>query len=601
MRELWSKIQRAFRRRQDLANELQEEMDAHLQFLIDENLSQGMKPDEACTAARREFGNMPFVRERSYRSWQFAQLESFIQDFHYAIRGFAGAPAFSLIVILTLAVGIGANTAIFSAIYAVILKPLPYPAGERLVWLGESNAKASGISVTWLNFQHWQAENHSFEAMAGFQNIDLTLTGRGRAVLTHGGLVTSQFFRLTGSHPMMGRLITATDDQVQSPATIVVTSNFWTRRLSADPQIIGKTITLNGSAFEVIGVLGRDPGFFIRPVDFYLPLRPTVAQSAKRDAHGSMRVLALLKPEVTLEQARSDLDTILKRLAASDPGAEDDHRAYAELLTDERTGGVRPVFAMLMGAVGLVLLLACANIASLLLIRTTTRAREMAIRTAIGAGRNRLARQLATENLLIAALGGAAGVLLARFGLRFLLELGPGNIPRLSEANLNLPVLLFAAALTIAVGLVCAVVPIFGSFNISLSILLKESSSGSGSNRFGHAVRGGLVVAEIAIAVVLLFTSGILLRSLWIAQTAKPGFDSDRLLALELQLPSGRYKSDAAILDFYNRLETQLRAKPGVQSVGEVNCPPAGGDCGDWWYSVLGSPLLPAIMCLSRY
>ena len=187
-------------------NELQQEMDAHLQFLIDENLERGMPPEEARAAARRHFGNATTVRERSYQSWQFPTFESLLQDLRYAARGIWRARVFSLIVILTLAVGIGANTAIFSAVYAVLLKPLPFPSGERLVWLGESSAKASGISVTWINFEHWRMENHSFESMAGFQKADLTLTGRGQAVLTHAGVVTNEFFRLTGSRPIMGRL-----------------------------------------------------------------------------------------------------------------------------------------------------------------------------------------------------------------------------------------------------------------------------------------------------------------------------------------------------------------------------------------------------------
>ncbi|MBS1802844.1 MAG: ABC transporter permease [Acidobacteria bacterium] len=590
MQAWWSKVQNIFGRRRTLASELDEEMESHLQFLIEENLEMGMAPDEAQTAARREFGNANSVRERTVESWQFPSLESLVQDLHYALRGVFRTPAFSLVVILTLAVGIGANTAIFSTVYAVLLKPLPYPYGERLIWLGESNAKATGISVTWLNFQHWRTENRSFDAMAGFQNADLTLTGHGQAVLTHAALVTSEFFQLTGSHPTLGRLFLEADDSVQSPATVVVSDTFWSRFLSSDPQVIGKSITLNGSAYEVVGVLARDPGFFPRPVDYYLPLRPSAAQAAKRDAHGSLRLLGLLKPGVTLAQARSDLNTILARLAKADPGPEDDHRVYAQFLASELTDGLNNVFAMLMGSVGLVLFLACANIASLLLIRMTTRAREMAVRTAIGAGRGRLARQLVTETLLITAIGGSAGVLLARAGLKLLTNLAPSGIPRLSEASLNLPVMIFAGILTLAVGLICALAPIFSSGRINMSILLKEGGTGSGSNRIGHVIRGSLVVAEIAMAVVLLFTSGILLRSLWLAETVNPGFDSGHLLALELQLPSGRYETDPAILAFYNRLEDQLRTKPGVESVGIVNCPPAAGDCGDWWYSIAEKP-----------
>jgi predicted permease len=590
MRQWWSKMARALGRRRNLADELQQEMDAHLQFLIDENLERGMPPEEARAAAGRHFGNATIVRERSYQSWQFPTLESLLQDLRYAARGIWRARVFSLIVILTLAVGIGANTAIFSAVYAVLLKVLPFPSGERLVWLGESSAKTSGISVTWINFEHWRMENRSFESMAAFQKADLTLTGRGQAVLTHAGVVTNEFFRLIGSRPIMGRLLTASDDEPQSAATVVVTRAFWAETLSADPQIIGKTVTLNGTAHIVIGVLARDPGFFLPPVDYYLPFHPSVAQASKRDAHEWMRVLGLLKPGVTLSQARSDLDTIMQRLAQADPGPESDHRAFAQFLAEHRTSDLRHVFVLLMTSVCLVLVLACANIGGLLLIRMTTRAREMAIRTAIGAARGRLARQLLTETVLITLVGGAFGIVLAGFTLRAIEMLGPRDIPRLSEASLDLPVLIFAAALTLAVALVCSLVPLVNSDKVNLTILLKESSTGSGASRIGHTLRGALVIAEIAVAVILLFVSGILLRSLWAAETLNPGFEPRHLLALELQLPPLPYKSDGAILGFYGRLEAALRAQPGVESVGAVNCPPAAGDCRDWWYSVVERP-----------
>jgi putative ABC transport system permease protein len=243
-----------------------------------------------------------------------------------------------------------------------------------------------------------------------------------------------------------------------------------------------------------------------------------------------------------------------------------------------------------MASVCLILIMACANVGGLLLIRMTARAREMAIRTAIGAVRRRLARQLLTETLLITLLGGAFGIVLAGFGLRAMQMLGPPDIPRLLEASLNLPVLIFAAALTLAVALVCSLVPLVSSEKVNLTILLKESSTGSGTSRIGHALRGALIIAEIAVAVILLFTSGILLRSLWAAENLNPGFEPSHLLALELQLPPLPYKSDEAILDFYGRLQAALAAQPSVESVGAVNCPPAAGDCRDWWYSVVEKP-----------
>jgi len=592
MHPWWSKVARALTGRRSLSRDLEQEMEAHLQYAIDDNLERGMSSEEARAAARREFGNLTRVRERSYQSWQFPAFESLVQDIRYAARGIWKARAFSLIVILTLAVGIGANTAIFSAVYAVLLKPLPFPSGERLVWLGESSAKATGISVTWLNFDHWRKENRSFASMAGFQKMDYTLTGHGQAVLTRAGVVTSEFLSLTGSRPIMGRLFTASDDEPQSAATVIITNGFWTKTLSADPDIVGKTITLNGTSYTVIGVLARDPRFFLQPIDYYLPMRPSAAQASKRDEHGGMHVLALLKPGATLSQARSDVDTIMQRLAQAGPGPEDDHRVFAEFLTEQRTGDLKHVFVLLMSSVCLVLILACANIGGLLLIRMTTRAREMAIRTAIGAGRSRLARLLVTETLLISLVGGGLGILMAGFGLRAIEMLGPPDIPRLSEASLNIPVLTFAASLTLAVALVCSLVPVLSSSKVNLIILLKESSTGAGASRIGHMLRGGLVIAEIAVAVILLFTSGILLRSLWAAEAVNPGYEPGHVLALELQLPPLPYKNEGTILDFYRRLEAALRAQPGVESVGAVNCPPAAGDCNDWWYSVVERPTL---------
>ena len=591
MREAWSKIRRFFTSRRGLSNELNEEMESHLQFLVERNMDRGMPPEEARFAAHREFGNQSTVRERAYTAWQFPSLETLFQDIRYGVRGILRAPTFAFIVILTLAIGVGANTAIFSVVYAVLLEPLPFPDGQRLIWLGEDVSKAEGgISVTWLNFEHWKNENHSFESMAGFQTADHTMTGRGQALLTHAGVVTSEFFALTGSRAVLGRLFTASDDSPKAAAVVVVNQAFWAGSLGGDPQIVGKTLRLDGVSYEVIGVLPRDPRFFLRPPDYYLPFRPTPVQSIRRDAHGSMRVLALLKPGATLTQARMDLDSIMERLAHTDRGPEDNHRAYLEYLIEERTGDVSHALKLLMGAVGLVLLLSCANVGGLLLMRVTTRAREMAIRSALGAARARLARQLVTETLLLACAGGIFGLALAALGLRVMVALGPRDIPRLTEARLDMPVLLFAAAITVAVGLLCALLPVFSSGRVNLSIVLKESSAGSGSGRFGQVMRNGLVIAEVAAAVVLLFTSGLLLRSLYAAETTSPGFDPNQVLALELQLPPSQYTADASVLDFYDRLESALRAQPGVRSVGAVMCPPGAGDCNDWWYSIQEKP-----------
>jgi putative ABC transport system permease protein len=592
MREWWSKICGALHLRSGLDSELSDEMQAHLDMMAAENVERGMSPDEARAAARRQFGNLTRTEEKAREAWQFPRLETILQDIRYGLRGIRRSPSFSLVVILTLALGIGANTAIFSVVYSVLLRPLPYPNGERLVWLGESTAQAHGISITWINFQHWRGENDSFENMAGFANEDLTLTGRGDAVLTHAGLVTSSFFQITGTKPLLGRLFTDGDDTPGAAPTVVVTADFWQRKLGGDSKVVGESLELDGKSYEVVGVLKPGLKFFWSPIDFYLPIGRSAGAHLKRSEHGSMRALGLLKPGATLTQARVNLDAIMQRLALSDPGPEDDHRAFAIYLTEATVGNVRPVLLILMSAVGLVLIIACTNVAGLLLVRSTARTREIAVRVAIGAGRARLARQLFTENLVVAGIGGALGLLLASWCLRSLVLIGPRDIPRLSEAALDLPVLVFATAITIVVGLLAGVAPVFSAGRVDLTVALKEGSPTAGAGKRSQAFRNTLVITEIAITLILAFASGLLIRSLIVAQTSSPGFDAQHLLSIELQLPESRYKSGENVRQYYGQLAQSLRAEPGVEDVGLVMCPPGGGDCGDYWYSIVEKPPL---------
>jgi predicted permease len=590
MREWWSKIRRGLHLRSGLDSDLSEEMQAHLELMTAENIERGMPEGEARAAARRAFGNLTRTQENARQAWQFPRFETVLQDIRYGLRGIRRSPSFSIVVILTLALGIGANTAIFSVVYSVLLRPLPYPHGERLVWLGESTGKAAGISVTWINFEHWRHDSDAFENMGAFAGEDLTLTGRGDAVLTHEFLVTSGFFQLTGASPALGRLFTDSDDTPGAAPTVVVTADCWQRRLGGDPNVVGESVVLDGTSYQIIGVLRPRFQFMTWPVDFYLPIGRNAGAHLKRSDHGSMRALGLLKPETTLTQGRASLDAIMQRLALSDPGPEDDHRAYAAYFTEVMGNGVRTTLLVLMGAVGLVLIIACANVASLLLVRSTARAREIAIRVAIGAGRARLVRQLLTENIVIAAIGGAVGLLFAGWCLRTLILIGPNDIPRLSEATLDIPVLLFAAVISVSVGLLAGLAPVLNAGKIDLTIALKEGSPTAGTGRRGQAFRSALVIAEIAITLMLAFASGILLRSLIAAQHADAGFDPKNLLAIELQLPESRYKSDDSIREYYRQLSQNLRAEPGIQDVGLVNCPPGGGDCGDYWYSILEKP-----------
>jgi putative ABC transport system permease protein len=587
MGEWWSKISRALHFRGGLESDLSDEMEAHLDMMATENMERGMTPNEARAAARRHFGNLTRTQENAREAWQFPRLETILQDIRYGLRGIRKAPSFSAVVILTLALGIGANTAIFSVVYSVLLRPLAYPHGERLVWLGEATAKAEGISITWINFEHWRHDSDSFENMGAFNGTDLTLTGRGDAVLTHDWLVTSSFFQLTGAKPAMGRFFSESDDKTGAAPTVVATADCWQRRLGGDPNIVGESVLLDGTSYQIIGILNPRFQFQTRSADFYLPLGRAASASLKRSSHGSMRALGLLKPGVTLTQARTNLDAIMQRLALSDPGPEDDHRAYAAYFTEVMAGDVRPTLLVLMGAVGLVLIIACSNVASLLLVRSTARAREIAIRVAIGAGRVRLARQLLTENVVIAVIGGALGLVLAGWCLRTLILIGPRDIPRLSEATLDVPVLLFAGAISLVVALLAGLAPVLNTGKVDLTTALKEGSPTSGTGKRGQAFRSTLVIAEIAITLMLAFASGLLLRSLIAAEHADPGFDPQHMLAIELQLPESRYKRDDGVRQYYGQLSQSLRAEPGVEDVGLVMCPPGAGDCGDYWYSIL--------------
>lgn len=590
MREWWSKICVALHLRRGMDGDLSEEMQAHLDLMSAENIERGMRPHEARAAARRAFGNLTSTQEKAREAWQFPRFETILQDIRYGLRGIRRSPSFSLVVILTLALGIGANTAIFSVVYSVLLRPLPYPHGERLVWLGESTAKAAGISITWINFEYWRHDNDSFENMGAFASEDLTLTGRGDALLTHERLVTSSFLQLTGAKPALGRLFTDPDDTPGAAPSAVATADCWQRKLGGDPNVVGESVVLDGTSYQIIGVLSPRFQFLTGSVDFYLPIGRNAGAHHKRSDHGSMHALGILKPGTTLTQARTNLDAIMQRLALSDPGPEDDHRSFAAYFTEVMAGDVRTTLLVLMGAVGLVLIIACANVASLLLVRSTARAREIAIRVAIGAGRARLVRQLLTENIVIATIGGALGLLLAGWCLRALILIGPRDIPRLTEATLDIPVLVFAAVISVAVGLLAGLAPVLNAGRVDLTTALKEGSPTAGTGRRGQAFRSALIVAEIAITLMLAFASGLLVRSLMAAQHADTGFDPHNLLTIELQLPESRYKSDDSVREFYEQLSQNLRREPGIQDVGLVNCPPGGGDCGDYWYSILEKP-----------
>ncbi len=570
-------------RKRAMRERLDRELALHRELLMEDLAAQA-----SGSSPGREMGSASF-RDAYDDQVGVPWLDHLWGDLRYAVRSMRRSPAFSLVVILTFALGIGANTAIFSVVHAVLLEPLPYPASERLVWLGESVGRADGISVTWPNFKSWRSDNRSFEAMGAFQYGGLTLTGKGEARSIRGLSATSEYFALLGMQPLLGRLFSDRDDQPSAAPTIVLNHGFWSSVLGGDPQIVGATLTLDGRAYEVVGVAA--PVWETRPVDYYMALgRLHRCSVTNRGQHGSIRALGRLKPGVTLPAARADLDGIMRRLAEADPGPENEHRSYGEILAEHATGSARAALVALMGAAGLVLFIACANVASLLLARGTTRAGEFAVRSAIGAGRGRLVRQLLVENILVSAVGGALGVLLAQWTVRLLLSMAPQGIPRLSDASLDVPVLLFAAVLSVATGLLFGMAPIVTSSRVNLNAALKSGARTVGGDAPRQVARSVFVVGEVALTFVLVFGAGLLLRSLVAAQRANPGVDAHEVLSLELALPGSSYTSADAIGLFHTELSAGLRAIPGVIGVTRVGCPPGGGDCGDWFYSIPGRP-----------
>ena len=588
MRTLLSKLRALLSGRRPLDADLAEELQSHLAMEIERAREQGL-PD---AAAHRRFGNSAAIAERARDAWGFPSLESLLGDIRYGWRALRRARGFSFLVILTLAAGIGLNTAIFSVVHTVLLNPLPYPGAERLVWFGELIGRAEGVSVTWVNFKYWRASNHTFETMAARQGpADITLTGRGDPQVARGFIVTSAYFGIVGMKPLLGRLFDDADDRAGAAPVVVLNHRFWAGTLGGDPHIVGATLTLNGKPYQVVGVTA--PLWEPLRYDLYLPLGRQNGNLTDRAQHGPIRMIGRLKPGVTLAAARADLDAIMRHLAEVDPGPENTHRSFGKFWTEDIVGAERGTLLVLMEAAGLILLIACANVASLLLARNTTRTGELAVRMAIGAGRLRLARQLFTETAMLAAGGGLAGIAVAYAALRGFIALAPREIPRLAEATLDRPVLVFACALTLAAGLMAGLAPVLSVGRRDLTGALKEGLRLAGGGRQRQAMRNLLVVAEIALTFVLAFGSGLLLRSLIAAQNVSPGYDPRGVLSFSLRLSATDAKDPESAAQFYDRLLANLRAVPGVSGASSVFCGPGAGDCGDWWYFPAGRPAPP--------
>jgi predicted permease len=505
-----------------------------------------------------------------------------IQDIRYAVRLLMKRPGFTLIAVLALALGVGANSAIFSVVNAVLLKPLPYTDADRLVWFWEVQPKLERAPFSPADFLDYQSQNNSFEEVTAFRPIGFSLTSMDQPERLNGAIVSVNFFSTLRAEPIKGRVFLPEEGKAGAARVAVVSYGFWQTRFGGDPELLGKTLTLNSESVTIIGIM--PPDFkFQRRAEVWVNPRQVVPEpfSTFTDDVVSMRgthylwVIGRLKKDVPLAQAQGDIDTVVAGLQQQH---DSNHSVHLISLQEQSAGDLKPALIVLMAAVGLVLLIACANVANLMLARATARTREIAIRTALGASRARLVRQLLTESLLLALMGGAAGLMLAWWGVGLLISVSPPDTPRLDMIGLDRRVFLFNLAISLATGVVFGLVPALQASKPDLNEALKEGGrSGSDSSR-RNRVRSLLVIAEVALSMVVLIGAGLLIKSFVRLLDVQSGFNTANLLTAGVSLPGKKYDDNKKIARFYNELVQRLESLPGVEGVAVANDLPLQGD-----------------------
>ena len=502
-------------------------------------------------------------------------MSNVLRDGRFAIRQLLKTPGFSIVAILTLALGIGATTAIFSVINGVLLRPLPYPDPERLVVINEIVPQYGRFSVAPANVIDWRQQATSFERLAAFWARSGTLLQGESAEHVRSAAVSWDIFELLGVPPAFGRGFAAAEDAPGNDNVIVISDGMWERRFGRDPSILGRAVTLDGKPATVIGVMPRGFYFPSRDVEYWFPLAIDPAK-ATRGGH-YLGVIARMKRGVTLAQAGAEMKTIAERLAQQYPQNSADESAAVTPLHEAVVGEIRPALLTLFGAVAVVILIACANVANLLLVRAAVRQKEVAIRAALGAGRGRLVRQMLSESLVLALAGGALGVLLAYLTIEPLRTLSAGSIPRVTDVTIDLPVAGFALLVSLLTGIVFGLVPAWQGTRPGVSESLKEGGRSSTLSG-GRWVRSGLLVAEVALSIVLLVAATLLLRSFARITSVDPGFRADRVLAFRVSVPPATYPEDHHRATFLDRLVQTLEELPGVNSAAVAQTLPLRGD-----------------------
>ena len=522
-------------------------------------------------------------------------MDSIIKDLRFAVRGLIKRPGFTAITLLALALGIGANTAIFSLVNAVVLKPLPFPESERLVWVyGNIRNGGNRASVSPLDFLDYRNQNKTFEqfAASGTLPLAVTLTGSGEPERLQVSSVTGNFFQAFGVSPAVGRGFTLENEKAGQNQVAVLSYALWQKRFGGDPAIVNKTIILDGKASQVLGVMGQDV-VFPQAADLWVPMNFEADPDMKfRKAH-FLRPIGRLKEGVSLTQAQADTDLIAAQLERQYPDSNTGWNLRLIPLRERLVGSSRTTLLILFGAVGFVLLIACANVANLLLVRAAARQKEIALRTALGASRWRIVRQMITESLLLAICGGALGALLAAWGVQLLVKLSEGSLPPTAKVQIDATVLGFTLLISILTGLLFGLAPALRTARVELMDSLKDGVRGASESTLKNRTRSLLVVFESAVAVMLLIGAGLLVRSLIALQNVNPGFDAANVLTFRVDLSRTKYDAPENVANFFQQLEARVAGLPGVETVGLVSELPLSGQLNDLPFTVEGRPPVP--------
>jgi putative ABC transport system permease protein len=597
---LWDRM-RSLLGRQGPDVDFDAELASHLNLQMERLIQQGLTPEEARCAARREFGNVTLLREERRQMQAVSVFDAIRRDFRYTGRTLRRNPAFAAAIVLTLALGIGANTAIFSVYDAVLLKPLPYTDPDRIVTIQEQPKGREPGSVAPANFVDWRTQSQSFSEMAAMEFPNLVLTGKGEPVRLTGAAVTSSFFRLLGARMTMGRNFLAEEDAPGKDRVAVLSYALWQDRFGRTPDILHRTIILNDLSYTVIGVLAPDfelvTSHSTEQPDAWIPLALNM-EKLQRGTH-PLRVFGKIRPGISFEQAQADLNVIAINLARQYPADNKDKKIIAIPLAEQVTKRVRVALTALLFGVGLLLLIACANVASLMLSRAAARHKEIAVRLALGASRRRVGQQLMTESVFLGLLGGLAGLLLSWAAIRLFSRYLPADLPRISHLGVDGRLLAFTAIVSVLTGVLFGLAPLFQSRRGTAHEALKQDLRSGGGSR--SLLRDMLVVGQMAIALVMLNGAALTTQSFRKLLEVSPGFRTDQIFTARVSLPASRYSNVQRIAAFQSELLDRVRRLPGIQSAALTAYLPLSGADNAWAVTIEGLTLPVGVYNMMKY